>query len=67
MNTNGWNEYQKMVLSDLKEIKTMAKENANKINSLDRSIGQLEAKAAIWGGIAGLLIGGIITVIIKLF
>lgn len=50
-----WPEYQKLVLSELKDLKEGQKSLDTKVNILDKKLGVLEVKAGFWGALAGII------------
>ena len=52
---NGWSEYQKLVLSDLHDLKQSNKEARETMSRVGAEIAALKVKAGIWGGLAGLI------------
>lgn len=58
---NGWDEYQKLVLHELKELNKKAEANLVDHAAIKEDIATLKVKAGIWG-----LVGGMIPVVIAL-
>ena len=52
-NDNGWNEYQKLVLSSLKDLSEQNKIQDDKIGNIREDIAGLKVKSGVWGAIAG--------------
>lgn len=50
---NGWNEYQKLVMSKLKDLGQQNKCQDKKIDNIRIDIATLKVKSGIWGAIAG--------------
>jgi hypothetical protein len=51
---DGWEQYQKLVLSSLQEIKVTAKETEERLRGIELEIALLKLKSSLWGGLAGL-------------
>ena len=65
-----WVEYRRLVLSkidsaevDRKEIKSDIKEIKTEQIEIKLNIKGLQTKATIWGGVSGLIVGGVMTLI----
>lgn len=67
MPTNGWNEYKKLVLSDMQDNKVFRKEIRDMLTSMREDISALKVKATVAGGIAGIVGTGIVTMILSAF
>lgn len=73
INTNGWGEYRRLILSELERIGRDIGAINSKIDRLrEEDISQvkmditlLKFQAAMWGGGAGIIFGAIATVILK--
>jgi len=50
---NGWDEYQKLVMSDLKRLDKGINAINEKLDLLSRDVGMLKVKASMWGAAAG--------------
>jgi hypothetical protein len=57
--SNGWDEYKRLVLKELEDIKAGMRRMENKVDENCRRVVGLEVKAGVWG-----LLGGLIPVII---
>ena len=55
MNSNGWNEYEKMVLKDLGDLSEQIQLLRKDIGKLQVDIAILKVKAGIWGLMGGLI------------
>ena len=53
--TNGWNQYQKLVMDKLDEHDGKFSNIENKLTQIQVDIATLKVKAGGWGGIAGLV------------
>ena len=53
--TNGWNQYQKLVMDKLDEHDGKFSNIENKLTQIQVDIATLKVKAGVWGGIAGLV------------
>ena len=53
--TNGWIEYKKLILSDLKELNDDYKGLRGEIAALREDVAGLKVKSGIWGAIAGVI------------
>lgn len=56
MEENGWKEYQKLVMKELTDNSTMIELLRRDITALRVEIAMLKTRAAIWGGIAGMVL-----------
>lgn len=54
---NGWQEYQRLVLHELKEHTDSLSEFSKELNSVKVEIGMLKVKSGLWG-----LLGGFVPV-----
>jgi len=53
--TNGWSEYEKLVMSTLERYQTWL-ENINlKLEQVNTEITKLKIKAGVWGALAGMI------------
>lgn len=52
---NGWNEYQKLVLSELADLKTSVKEMQGMQHIQQTEIALIKSKATLAGGVSGSL------------
>ncbi len=50
---NGWNEYQKLVLSEINRINEKVKIMDEKLIQIQVSIAMLKVKSGMWGALAG--------------
>ncbi len=64
---NGWNEYKKLILSELEENKEFRKEVREILASLRDDVGGLKIKAGIAGGVAGIVGTGIVSIALAAF
>lgn len=62
MTENGWNEYQRMVLGKLDDLKEEQRRQGDVISKMRTDIATLQVKAGVWGGIAGLIPFGLFLV-----
>ena len=53
--TNGWNQYQKLVMDKLDEHNEKFTNIESKLTQIQIDIATLKVKAGVWGGIAGLV------------
>ena len=53
--TNGWNQYQKLVMDKLSEHDEKFTSIEDKLMRIQVDIATLKVKAGIWGGIAGMI------------
>ena len=53
--TNGWNQYQKLVMEKLDDHDDKFSNIDNKLTQIQVDIATLKVKAGVWGGIAGLV------------
>ena len=66
-NKNGWPEYQRMIMAKLDTLESQHRENAKTLVKIQVELATLKAKAAIWGGLAGTILGGVIALVVKSF
>ena len=55
MDENGWEEWRKFVLNELKRLSTCYETLDEKMTKMMVEIGMLKVKAGVWGGLAGLI------------
>ena len=53
--TNGWSQYQKLVMDKLDEHDGKFSNIESKLTQIQIDIATLKVKAGVWGGIAGLV------------
>ena len=53
--TNGWNQYQKLVIDKLGEHDEKFTSIESKLMKIQVDLATLKVKAGIWGGIAGMI------------
>jgi|TARA_B100001971_G_C17674799_1_gene279326 hypothetical protein len=53
--TNGWNQYQKLVMDKLDEHDEKFTNIESKLTQIQVDIATLKVKAGVWGGVAGLV------------
>ena len=53
--TNGWNQYQKLVMDKLDEHNEKFTNIESKLTQIQVDIATLKVKAGVWGGVAGLV------------
>ena len=53
--SNGWGQYQKLVMDKLSEHDEKFGSIDNKLTQIQVDIATLKVKAGVWGGIAGLI------------
>lgn len=61
--TNGWPEYQKMVLRQLEQLDDDIKSLESQVIRLRIDVAQLKVKAGMWGAVAG-MVPALITAIV---
>ncbi len=64
---NGWDEYKQLILSELRDSKDFRKEIREVLANLREDVGGLKVKAAITGGVAGLIGTGLISAVLKIW
>jgi len=52
-NTNGWHEYQRLVLAELKRLSDDAEKIHGILNTIRMDIATLKVKCGIWGLVGG--------------
>lgn len=67
MPKNDWNEYKRMFLNDQIENKQFRLMVLEKLSKLNEDVSGLKVKAAIAGGMAGLVGTGILTMFLSAF
>ena len=60
---DGWNEYSKMVLHELKRLNAGLEKLEEGQRQIEKDIITLQAKATIWGSVAGFIIALLTNVI----
>ena len=58
-----WVEYRRLVLSEISTLKTDVKSIRNDQIKIKLDIRELRTKATVWGGIAGFVVGLIVTIV----
>lgn len=66
MPKNDWNEYKRLFLSDQIENKQFRLMVLDKLGKLNEDVSGLKVKAAIAGGVAGMVGTGIVTAILTI-
>jgi hypothetical protein len=56
---NGWNTYQKLVMSELKRNREATAVLSAKVSQLCVDVSALKVKAGVWGVLGGMLTGGV--------
>lgn len=51
--SNGWPEYQKLVLHELQQLNVQLVSLNTKISDLEKDVARLEAKSGVWGFLGG--------------
>lgn len=67
MPRNDWNEYKKLILFEMKENGKRFTEISTTLSKLSIDVDGLKVKAAIAGGLAGIVGTGIVTMILTAF
>lgn len=57
ISSNGWNEYEKLVMYRLDTIASDVSDLAEKIDCVNGDVRDLKIKAGIWGAVAGSIPG----------
>ena len=57
MTENGWNEYQKLVSSELKRLDVSVRSMRGELAELRLSVEILRTRAVTWGALGGFLVG----------
>jgi hypothetical protein len=58
---NGWNEYQKLVLASLADLKEEAKGNREQIAAMRTELAVIKQRATLWGAVSG-CVGAVMTI-----
>lgn len=53
---NGWNEYEKLVLSELTDLKVSVATLNVAVSKVSTRVSVVEVKAGVWGALAGLVV-----------
>jgi archaellum component FlaC len=64
--TNGWNEWSRHILKELERLDDDVKHLSDKISLVREDIATLKIKVAVIGGGAGLVVGGVISLLARL-
>lgn len=56
---NGWSEYQRLVLSEIHELKEDTRALRDSVAKMQAELSALQVKAGVWGGLAGLIPFGV--------
>lgn len=67
MPKNDWNEYKKLILHEMKENGRKFEHISDILDIMAKDISTLKVKAAIAGGVAGLVGTGIVTMVLSAF
>lgn len=67
MPTNGWNEYKKLFISEMEANKKFRDETRTILGDMREDIAGLKVKAAIAGGMAGIVATGIVSMVLAAF
>lgn len=67
MPKDDWNEYKKLVLFEIQENGKKFTTISDALTSLQKDVSGLKVKAAVAGGLAGIVGTGIVTMIISAF
>lgn len=64
---NGWKEYSKLVLSELKRLDQNQKDQFEKLEIISRQIAVLQIKSSLWGAVAGTVpaIGAVLFILLR--
>jgi hypothetical protein len=62
-NSNGWNEYSKLVLTEIQDLKTCTGRVQDDITSIKTQVEILKVKSSIWGGFTGAITGVVSTIL----
>lgn len=63
---NSWTEYRRLVLSEIERLFTAQQQTALRLKQLEQDMAVAKAKAGIYGGLAGLLLGGAASIVAAL-
>jgi hypothetical protein len=63
--TNGWNEWSRHVLAELERLDKDIHGIEKKLDEIKEAIITLKVKVALIGGAAGLVVGGIISFVVR--
>ncbi len=65
--SNDWKEWKNLVLVKINSTEASVNELRTKdIPDIKIEIASLKTKARLWGGIAGMLFGGILTIVVRI-
>jgi hypothetical protein len=63
---NGFREYRKLIMSDIKRLDDSFHELHSKLDKISEEVTALKARAGVWGGVGGAL-GAALLVLLKDF
>lgn len=64
---NGWNKYEALVMETLEAHGKRLHEIDEKLTYIRIDIATMKGRAATWGAVAGMLVGGVVAIIADLF
>jgi hypothetical protein len=56
-NTNGWNEYQRLVISELQRLDKSVQSTRSELSELRVAVEVLRTRAVTWGALGGFVVG----------
>ena len=65
MSENGWDEYRKLVILELKRNGSRLEKVERRLNSIDRHIAEMKAKMYMASAVSAIIFSGIITFALK--
>ena len=63
---NSWNEYSQHVLRTLEALNRNMERLDEKVDDMRNRLTILETRAAMWGALAGLVVGGVVTFVMSI-
>lgn len=65
--TNGWDEYKRLFISEMEDNRNFREEMREFKQELTKDVSGLKVKAALAGGVAGLIGTGVVSALIAMF
>lgn len=63
---NGWNEYKRLVMSQLEELNFRFDRIDEKLDRINTKVVVLETKAIFLGALAGLVVGAVVQIVVTI-
>lgn len=62
MNENGWPEYRRLVLAELKRLEDKISCLERKIDAARLDLSALKGRASVWGAVGGVITAGLVSI-----